>query len=262
MARSEEGHLAHRIYEVEPSINHEEYDPALPDTLPEQQARTKRRIHSASMKHVPDPFLVEVHVMVDEHHYETFGQRKDLVTYLALTFALVNMRYEDTSSPNIQFLLTSIQKEHGFAQTFKDRENGWPGERIYAEANKTYWHLLEKYGKSPADITVAVTGLLFSDEDYHLIPPRVQGQARLGGVCNANSSIVMVEDVPMSFGMVSLLPHELGHALGAPHDGESYMWNNCLPPRNDCSKHSKDDHFIMHSSEPVMGSFQDVPKNI
>uniref|UniRef100_A0A0K8R512 Putative metalloprotease n=1 Tax=Ixodes ricinus TaxID=34613 RepID=A0A0K8R512_IXORI len=35
MARSEEGHLGHRIYEVEPSMNHEENDAVLPDTLPE-----------------------------------------------------------------------------------------------------------------------------------------------------------------------------------------------------------------------------------
>uniref|UniRef100_V5H615 Putative tick metalloprotease n=1 Tax=Ixodes ricinus TaxID=34613 RepID=V5H615_IXORI len=64
----------------------------------------------------------------------------------------------------------------------------------------------------------------------------------------------------MSFGMVSLLPHELGHALGAPHDGETYLWNNCLPPRNDCSKHRKDDHFIMHSSEPGNGKFSNCSK--
>uniref|UniRef100_A0A147BWP1 Putative secreted metalloprotease n=1 Tax=Ixodes ricinus TaxID=34613 RepID=A0A147BWP1_IXORI len=260
MARSEEGHLAHRIYEVESSMNPEEYQPVLPETLPEEHGRTKMRTRAASMKHVPDSFLVEVHVMVDEHHYNVFERREDLVTYLALTIVLVNIRYADTSGPNIQFLLTSVQKEQGFARTFKGYDIGWPAQRIYAEANKTYKHLLEKYGRSPADITVAVTGLLLTDEHYHLMRPRVLGQARLGGVCKVNYSIVMVEDVPMSFGMVSLLPHELGHALGAPHDGLTHTWNECLPPRNNCLKPSEKDHFIMHPSEPGNSKFSNCSK--
>uniref|UniRef100_V5H2U7 Putative tick metalloprotease n=2 Tax=Ixodes ricinus TaxID=34613 RepID=V5H2U7_IXORI len=199
MARSEEGHLALRIYEVEPSINHEEYDPALPDTLPEQQARTKRRTRAAFMNQVPDSFLVEVHVMVDEHHYKVFGRREHLVTYLALTFVLVNMRYEDTSGPNIQFLLTSIQKEQGFAQTFLEKDIDWPAaNKTYADADQTFEHLLEKYGRSPADITVAVTGLILGDNvyDFDFNDARVQGKARRGGVCNGSYNMVMVEDVP------------------------------------------------------------------
>uniref|UniRef100_A0A6B0VCF4 Putative secreted metalloprotease n=1 Tax=Ixodes ricinus TaxID=34613 RepID=A0A6B0VCF4_IXORI len=295
MARSEEGYLAHRIYEVERSMYHEENDA---DTLPEQQARTKRRTRAASMKHMPDLFLVEVHVMVDEHHYHVFDRREHLVTYLALTIALpeatkewpekttrgpqfrtrillkvilinrnveqcVNMRYEDTSGPSIQFLLTSIQKEQGFARTFLEYDIGWPdAKRTYADASPTYNHLLEKYGRSPADITVAVTGLILADNyeyfSYNYVA--VKGQARLGGVCHVNYSMVMVEDVPMSFGMVSVLPHELGHALGSPHDGLTEMWNARLPPRNDCRQGSAYGHFIMHRSEPGNGEFSDCSR--
>uniref|UniRef100_A0A0K8RIR2 Putative metalloprotease n=1 Tax=Ixodes ricinus TaxID=34613 RepID=A0A0K8RIR2_IXORI len=263
MARSEEGHLAHRIYEVEPSRNHKENDAVLSDTLPEQQARTKRRTRAASMKHIPDPFLVEVHVMVDEHHYRVFDRRKDLVNYLALTIVLVNMRYEDTSGPNIQFLLTSIQMEPGFARTFVEYDIGWPdANRTYADASTTYKHLLKQYGKSPADITVAVTGLILADayEGFTFDDARVQGQARIGGVCNVNYSMVMVEDVPMSFGMVSLLPHELGHALGAPHDGKIYMWNKSIPPRKDCRKDGNYGHFIMNPTEPGNRKFSNCSK--
>uniref|UniRef100_A0A6B0VCW5 Putative secreted metalloprotease n=1 Tax=Ixodes ricinus TaxID=34613 RepID=A0A6B0VCW5_IXORI len=266
MTRSEEGHLAHRIYEMEPSRNHKENDAALPDTLPEQQARTKKQTHAASMNHVQDPFLVEVHVMVDEHHYKVFRRREDLVTYLALTIALVNMRYEDTSSPNIQFLLTSIQKEQRFARRFVEYDIDWPkANRTYADANTTFDDLLEKYGRSPADITVAVTGLVLADayDPFTKDDVRVLGQARLGGVCNVNSSMVMVEDVPMSFGMVSLLPHELGHALGAPHDGLIHTWNKRLSPRHDCSEKRKGSnygHFIMHPSEPGNVKFSNCSK--
>uniref|UniRef100_A0A6B0VCT1 Putative secreted metalloprotease n=1 Tax=Ixodes ricinus TaxID=34613 RepID=A0A6B0VCT1_IXORI len=261
MARSEGGHLAHRIYGVEPSMYHEGNDPALPDTLPEEHARTKRRTRAAYMKDIPNLFVVEVHVMVDEYHYSEFDRREDLVTYFALTIVLVNMRYEHTSNPRIQFLLTSIQKEKGFAQTFVDYDIDWHiADRTYAEANVTFNHLLEKYGRSPADITVAVTGLLLADEDSYLMRSRVQGQARLGGVCNVNYSMVMVEDVPMSFKMVSLLPHELGHALGAPHDGLTYMWNECLPPRNSCRRNSDLGNFIMHPSKPGNVNFSDCSK--
>uniref|UniRef100_A0A147BWI2 Putative secreted metalloprotease n=1 Tax=Ixodes ricinus TaxID=34613 RepID=A0A147BWI2_IXORI len=184
MARSEEGHLAHRIYEMERSMYHEGN---VADTLPEEHARTKGRTRSASMKHVPAQFLVEVHVMVDEPHYTMFDRMEDLVTYLALTIALVNMRYEDTSGPNIQFLLTSIQKEQGFARIFVEYAIGWPdANRIYADADTTFEDLLKKYGRSPADITVAVTGLILADgyDPFRKGYAAVQGQARLGGVCN------------------------------------------------------------------------------
>ncbi|XP_040067046.1 zinc metalloproteinase-disintegrin-like stejnihagin-A [Ixodes scapularis] len=72
--------------------------------------------------------------------------------------------------------------------------------------------------------------------------------------------MVMVEDVPMSFGMVSLLPHELGHALGAPHDGLTHMWNECLPPRNDCRRNSNIGNFIMHPSKPGNVKFSNCSK--
>ncbi|XP_040070968.1 A disintegrin and metalloproteinase with thrombospondin motifs 16-like [Ixodes scapularis] len=263
MARSEEGHLAHRIYGVESSMNPEENDNVLPESLPEEHAHIKSRTRTASMEHVPDQFLVEVHVMVDEHHYKVFSRREDLVTYLALTIVLVNMRFKDTSGPNIQFLLTSIQQEQGFAQTFVEYDIGWPdANRTYADANTTFKNVLEKYGRSPADITVAVTGLILADnyEDFSSEDAAVKGQARLGGVCNANYSILMVEDVPMSFGMVSLLPHELGHALGAPHDGKTYTWNKYLPPRRNCRKVRTNDHFIMHPSEPGNRKFSNCSR--
>uniref|UniRef100_V5H5T1 Putative tick metalloprotease n=1 Tax=Ixodes ricinus TaxID=34613 RepID=V5H5T1_IXORI len=64
----------------------------------------------------------------------------------------------------------------------------------------------------------------------------------------------------MSFGMVSVLPHELGHALGAPHDGLTQMWNERLPPRNDCRKVSNTDHFIMHRSEPGNQKFSNCSR--
>uniref|UniRef100_A0A6B0VDJ4 Putative secreted metalloprotease n=1 Tax=Ixodes ricinus TaxID=34613 RepID=A0A6B0VDJ4_IXORI len=255
MARSDEGHLAHRIYEVEPSMNHEEN---YADTPPEKPARTKRRTRATSMNHVPDEFFVEVHMMVDQNHYNVFENKKQLATYLALNIALVNMRYEDTSSPKIQFLLTSIQKEEEFTKRFLDNDVDWPeAERIYANANATFENLLKNYGKSPADITVAVTGLLLADYDYDRVDIRVQGQARLGGVCNASYSILMVEDVPLSYGMVSRLPHELGHALGAPHDGDIYVWNTALPPKLNCSASGR---FIMNPYQPGNGKFSNCSK--
>uniref|UniRef100_A0A0K8RA83 Putative metalloprotease n=1 Tax=Ixodes ricinus TaxID=34613 RepID=A0A0K8RA83_IXORI len=64
----------------------------------------------------------------------------------------------------------------------------------------------------------------------------------------------------MSFGMVSVLPHELGHALGAPHDGLTEMWNERLPPRNDCRKDSDYGHFIMHRSEPGNQKFSNCSR--
>uniref|UniRef100_A0A0K8RH99 Putative metalloprotease n=1 Tax=Ixodes ricinus TaxID=34613 RepID=A0A0K8RH99_IXORI len=38
------------------------------------------------------------------------------------------------------------------------------------------------------------------------------------------------------------------------------MWNECLPPRNNCIKDIKHDHFIMHPSEPGNGKFSNCSK--
>uniref|UniRef100_A0A147BXP4 Putative secreted metalloprotease n=1 Tax=Ixodes ricinus TaxID=34613 RepID=A0A147BXP4_IXORI len=260
MARSEEGHIAHKIYKIERSITQWENDA---DTVPEATSSSKRRGRAAFANVIPGEFFVEVHMMVDKHHYKPFDERHQLVKYLALNLALVNMRFEDTSNPKIQFLLTSIKLEPDFAETYNDTDYYWPKAiKTYADANQTFYTLLNKYGRSPADITVAVTGLTLADYDYSTerTTIAVEGQARLGGVCNVNYSMVMVEDVPMSFGMVSRLPHELGHALGAPHDGLTYTWNEYLQPRSDCSIFKESDHFIMHRSEPGNGKFSNCSK--
>uniref|UniRef100_A0A6B0VET7 Putative secreted metalloprotease n=1 Tax=Ixodes ricinus TaxID=34613 RepID=A0A6B0VET7_IXORI len=259
MARSEDGHIAHKIYKMERSITQCENDA---DTVPEGTTTCKRHGSAVFANVVPDEFFVEVHMMVDKYHYRPFQERHQLVKYLALNLALVNMRFEDTSNPKIQFLLTSVKVEPNFAVTYQDKDFVWPiSNRTYAHANLTFYTLLDKYGKSPADITVAVTGLNLADYySYGRTSTAVEGQARLGGVCNANYSMVMVEDVPLSFGMVSRLPHELGHALGAPHDGLTFTWNECLPPRNDCSKNSNIGNFIMHPSKPGNGKFSNCSK--
>ncbi|KAM7307237.1 venom metalloproteinase antarease-like TtrivMP_A [Ixodes scapularis] len=62
-----------------------------------------------------------------------------------------------------------------------------------------------------------------------------QGYAERRGLCSEGSRVALVEDAPHSYSLTRIIAHELGHTLGATHDGVESERNHC----------SRDDGYIM-----------------
>uniref|UniRef100_V5ICP2 Putative tick metalloprotease n=1 Tax=Ixodes ricinus TaxID=34613 RepID=V5ICP2_IXORI len=90
-ARSEDGHIPHEILQLE------------------QRHRGRGKFQARSGLQHNDFFHAELKIVVDDNHRSAFGSDQDLVEYLAICMKLVNIRYEDTSDPTVQFLLTTVE---------------------------------------------------------------------------------------------------------------------------------------------------------
>uniref|UniRef100_A0A0K8R6R7 Putative metalloprotease n=1 Tax=Ixodes ricinus TaxID=34613 RepID=A0A0K8R6R7_IXORI len=112
MARAEDGSIAHKIFEVDaPAHRGHDYIGTSSNQLEE---RANGYYFSPPRHvHVPDPFLVEILVVVDQYFYVNFDTDEQLVTYVATCMAAANVRYSDASNPKVQLLIVNVTKDPG-----------------------------------------------------------------------------------------------------------------------------------------------------
>ncbi|XP_029840892.2 venom metalloproteinase antarease-like TtrivMP_A [Ixodes scapularis] len=228
-ARSEEGRIPHKIYQV--------------DHRADDSNTFKADLNKNSSQSV---FAAELRIVVDSNHRSHFRNKEEIIEYLATCMQMVNIRYEDTKEPMVQFLLTKVEVDDASVPYIfygKDVDCPTCPSKFYAKADPTLEGTKHIYGHSKEqDITVLVTSLDLADEIYGQISNKVMGMAVLGGLCSKKGRVAVVEDVPHTYSMTQLIAHELAHTLGATHDGG---YTNLGPdgnPLNNCSKH---DGYIM-----------------
>ncbi|XP_029840883.2 venom metalloproteinase antarease-like TtrivMP_A [Ixodes scapularis] len=209
-ARSDDSQIPHEIFQVE------------------QRAGIRGNYKVGPEMKSSETFFAELKIVADGYHQSAFETPQGLVQYFALCMKLVNIRYEDTSNPRVQFLLTTVEvAEKDFPELFTAPDVDCPGRSM-----KTYMDpllMLNKtanvYGKSDEDVTVFVTSLDLADNFDGTAYNRVMGQTRLGGLCKDGRRVAIVEDVPPTYSMIQIIAHELAHTLGAAHDGEKPLWS-------------------------------------
>ncbi|EEC12347.1 conserved hypothetical protein [Ixodes scapularis] len=148
-ARTGDGPIPHEIFEVEQRA-------VIPGN------------HSVGQeeKSNGNTFYAELRIVADGNHREAFKSDHELVQYLALSIELVNIRYEDTSNPRVQFLLTTVEvAENNFTEVFYAPDVDCPGRsvKIYMDPVLMINKTAEIYGNSDEDITVFVTSVDLAD---------------------------------------------------------------------------------------------------
>uniref|UniRef100_A0A6B0VE30 Putative secreted metalloprotease n=1 Tax=Ixodes ricinus TaxID=34613 RepID=A0A6B0VE30_IXORI len=204
-ARSEDGHIPHEILQLE------------------QRHRGRGKFQARSGLQHKETFHAELKIVVDDNHRRVFGSDQDLVVYLATCMKLVNIRYEDTSDPTVQFLLTTVEvAAPEFAEVFfsYDVECASRSTKTYMDPDRMINKTVERYGNSSEDITVFVTSVDLADNFSNIVYNYVLGQAKFRGLCSSGKRVAIVEDTPPLYTLVQIIAHELAHTLGATHDGE------------------------------------------
>uniref|UniRef100_A0A0K8RA54 Putative metalloprotease n=1 Tax=Ixodes ricinus TaxID=34613 RepID=A0A0K8RA54_IXORI len=98
-AKSEDGRMAQKLIGVAPSAHYENDYIVSPRFLRKARASPARPRKILKKTKIPDPFLVELQIVVDGHHSKSFTAEEDLVIYMATMVAMVNIRYANSQNP-------------------------------------------------------------------------------------------------------------------------------------------------------------------
>uniref|UniRef100_L7LQM2 Putative tick salivary metalloprotease n=1 Tax=Rhipicephalus pulchellus TaxID=72859 RepID=L7LQM2_RHIPC len=216
--RSMQGQMLHKIFEVqrknENFIKAEEQVQSLRKGYKQVVARKSTNVNESSdplqeRASSRDQFLVELHIVSDKKHQNSYKSNEELITYLAVTTNAANLRYLDMANPKIKFILVGVSrvKDHEFA-----------GNRHGVIDASAMLNGLQKYanqGKVPGhhDVVYLATGL-----DMEMQQDRtVAGLANFATACRS-SAVGEGEDTPHTYDGVNTMAHELAHTLGSPHD--------------------------------------------
>ncbi|XP_042149161.1 venom metalloproteinase antarease-like TtrivMP_A [Ixodes scapularis] len=228
-ARSEDGQMAHEIFEIE---QHGDFrsDYIVPPSLKVQERTV---VYRNKYTRVPVNFTVEVAILIDKFLYKEFKNDSHIVPYLAMILTLINLRYDDTHDPYIQFVLTQVflgKNGDPVSQTMYEYDVKKPSgpNKLYMQSDITVSRLAKavQYGvlDTTADMMILVTGLDLADKEGDVVENAVLGIAYLGAVCSASLRAALAEDHAYTFSTVGVTAHELAHALGSVHDGDQPIY--------------------------------------
>ncbi|XP_077524400.1 venom metalloproteinase BumaMPs1-like isoform X2 [Amblyomma americanum] len=172
----------------------------------------------------------ETRIAVDSTFFNAFkAEKEELVQYIAVLIAFVNLKLQ-TFQDNIlrlQVVVTGIIIYSEEKETFIER---WKQNRFFMLDSTLYNFNLyaskEDRFKND-DIAVLITGLNLAGRYSN--SPRVNedivGIATVRGACGFYKT-ALVEDIPRTFSSVHTTAHEIGHLLGAQHDGSERKPNS------------------------------------
>ncbi|XP_040068575.1 venom metalloproteinase antarease-like TtrivMP_A [Ixodes scapularis] len=194
------------------------------------------------IKNSNDTFYAELRIVVDDNHRDVFNSSEDLVQYLALGMKLVNIRYEETSKPKVQFLLTTVEvarTEFSDAQFIAaDVDCPSRSQKYYMNPINMIEKAVKLYGNGKEDITVVITSVDLADNFNGHAYNHVMGQAKLGGLCSDGRRVAIVEDAPPTYSLIQIIAHELAHTLGATHDGDATFKDIAHITNKTCSSYT------------------------
>ncbi|XP_077492309.1 venom metalloproteinase BumaMPs1-like [Amblyomma americanum] len=211
--RSESGLVPHMIHEIE---RNEMRDKVLTFTEGNQLSHISGRADWNRAPIPPTEVTVEVFIVADKPHHRYFNTTKDFIVYLCVTLNSANLRFQDMTRPRVKLILTGAEKNldesflRGNSKYTHDSQT-LGAFRVYATSKKSSF--------GTPDVVFFFTGRdVVTDQDDGSISTNGLGIAYLGGVCTDNY-VGLGEDRPGFFNGMFTFSHEMGHLLGAQHDG-------------------------------------------
>ncbi|KAH7939047.1 hypothetical protein HPB52_005121 [Rhipicephalus sanguineus] len=221
MERSEEGHVAHVIHEIDEKQN-DMFDALIANRTDKAALLAERQYNYYQT--VPAEVTVEVFVISDKIHQQRFVQTQHLLGYMCVMINSANLRLQDTSAPRIKLLLIGLER----VLSAKD-EPYLKGDDKYMDDTATITSLVEhvktrKHVYGYPDVVYLATGRDMYAMDSGVPDTRRKGLAFVAGVCT-ELFVAIGEDNAGSYDGMHALTHEVAHLLGAAHDGDAPKTN-------------------------------------
>ncbi|XP_077529264.1 venom metalloproteinase BumaMPs1-like [Haemaphysalis longicornis] len=159
----------------------------------------------------------EVYFLCDTAFSKTFNNDRDMITYLAVMLAAVNLRFQSIHGYVIKFLFVGLLRldaklEEDFMMMHGNYMDGQP--TLLRMMMFTY-----NLGLQGADIRYLITGRDLTAPYAGRMDRFIAGLAYVGGLCSLDG-VAIGEDRPGMYAGVNIMAHELAHSLGCVHDGE------------------------------------------
>ncbi|XP_053598872.1 venom metalloproteinase 3 isoform X3 [Microplitis demolitor] len=199
-----------------------------PDHL-SKRFRSKRSVNSRSKREAPYVIYPEILCIVDYEGYRMHGgDNVQIKRYFVSFWNGVDLRYKLLKGPKIRISIAGIIISRGRDATPYLERNRVGRDAIDSAAALTdMGKYLFRERRLPAyDIAVAVTKLDMCRRQYtnDVCNRGTAGFAYVGGACVVNkrlekvNSVAIIEDTG-GFSGIIVAAHEVGHLLGAVHDG-------------------------------------------
>ncbi|XP_031838238.2 A disintegrin and metalloproteinase with thrombospondin motifs like [Nomia melanderi] len=187
---------------------------------------------------IPDVVYPEILIVVDYALYASLGGNIDQAKrYIVAFWNGVDLRYRALTKPKIRLNIAGIiiatdMKAVPYIENSRLKSNLVDADQALTGMS-TYFYREKRFPWKMYDIAMATTHLnLCNKLDEYLCDPETLGYAFVRGACNRNSTTKTSEAVGIAEdngGFSGIIPvaHELGHLLGAHHDGTTNDTKKC-----------------------------------
>uniref|UniRef100_A0A131YRX3 Reprolysin n=1 Tax=Rhipicephalus appendiculatus TaxID=34631 RepID=A0A131YRX3_RHIAP len=199
-----------------PHLVHKIKQPLTMERITEEKLKeiSPRKYSDMSM---PDPVPIEVYIVSDESHNRRFADN-DFLVYLCIFMNTIKAIFKNLIGPSVKIVLVGAEKSN----KIQESEYIFGSDKLMNDL--TSLHMFEKYVMNNLkqygypDVVLLLTGRDVYESTHGGIKKNIAGIAYEGGVCTERR-VALSEDTPGAFSGIIDAAHELGHSLGASHDG-------------------------------------------